>query len=97
MDKPILPRHLGEPDPAGERGRVLLADLQPGEAATVCELMGGRMMQARLAALGFTPGAPLSVVQNYGRGPLMVSVRGTRVALGRGEAGKISVERGPGE
>ena len=33
------------------------------------------------------------MTQNYGRGPLIVMVRGTRVALGRGEAAQIFVDR----
>jgi ferrous iron transport protein A len=45
-----------------------------------------------VAALGFTPGAEITVIQNYGRGPILVEVRQTRVALGRGEATKIVVE-----
>jgi ferrous iron transport protein A len=48
---------------------------------------------SRLASLGFTPGARLRVIQNIGRGPIIVSLRDTRVALGRGEATKIIVER----
>ncbi|MBU1749340.1 MAG: ferrous iron transport protein A [Chloroflexi bacterium] len=31
------------------------------------------------------------MVQNYGHGPIIVTVRDTRIALGRGEAGKIWV------
>jgi Fe2+ transport system protein FeoA len=46
-----------------------------------------------LAALGFTPGARLRVMQNFGHSPVIVSVRDTRVALDRGEATKIRVER----
>ena len=52
---------------------------------------------SRLATLGFTPGAKLTMVQNFGRGPLIVSIRGTRIALGRGEAAKVCVTRGEGE
>jgi len=52
---------------------------------------------SRLATLGFTPGAKLTMVQNFGRGPLIVSIRGTRIALGRGEAAKVHVARGEGE
>ncbi len=52
---------------------------------------------SRLASLGFTPGANLHVVQNYGRGPIIVTLRDTRVALGRGEAQKILVEQSSGE
>ncbi len=48
---------------------------------------------SRLATLGFTPGATLTMVQNFGRGPLIVNIRSTRIALGRGEAAKVLVER----
>jgi ferrous iron transport protein A len=52
---------------------------------------GGHDFRSRLAALGFTPGTQLQVVQNLGRGPMIVSLRDTRIALGRGEARKIHV------
>jgi ferrous iron transport protein A len=51
------------------------------------------METTRLASLGFTPGAEVNMAQNFGRGPLIVTVRGTRVALGRMEAAGIFVER----
>jgi Fe2+ transport system protein FeoA len=54
---------------------------------------GGHQFLSRLASLGFTPGARLQVIQNYGRGPIIVRLRDTRVALGRGEAQKILVEQ----
>jgi Fe2+ transport system protein FeoA len=34
----------------------------------------------------------VKVVQNYRRGPVIVSIRHVRVALGRGEAHKVLVE-----
>jgi len=46
----------------------------------------------RMVSLGFTPGTEVTLLQNYGRGPLLVTVRDTRVALGRGEALKVLVE-----
>ena len=46
---------------------------------------------SRLACLGFTPGAEVVLLQNYGRGPLIARVRGARLALGRGEAEKVRV------
>lgn len=48
-------------------------------------------MTSRLATLGFTPDARVTMVQNFGRGPIIVMVRGTRIALGRGEAEKVMV------
>lgn len=56
------------------------------------QLLGGRLFTARAAALGFTPGAEVRVIQNIGRGPMIVTVCGARLALGRGEASKIQVE-----
>jgi len=70
---------------------VPLSELHVGEVGVVQVLSGGRGVVSRLAALGFTPEAEVRVMQNFGRGPLIVSVRDTRIALGRGEAGKIRV------
>jgi ferrous iron transport protein A len=64
-----------------------------GEQATIVQFLGGCQVTHRLASLGFTPGVQVQMEQNYGRGALIVSVRGTRVALGRGEAAKITVAR----
>lgn len=74
-----------------------LAEMADGEKAILLTIQGGRAVNNRLASLGFTPGAAISMTQNYGRGPLIVTVRGTRVALGRGEASQIIVDRGQGE
>jgi Fe2+ transport system protein FeoA len=57
----------------------------------VRQLRGGREIAGRLAALGFTIGAEMTVIQNYGRGPIIVLIRNTRIALGRGEASKVLV------
>ena len=72
---------------------VSLSELPVNEQATIRSFTIGRLETNRLASLGFTPGARVDMTQNYGRGPLIVIVRGTRVALGRGEAAKIFVER----
>jgi ferrous iron transport protein A len=68
--------------------------MRPGERGVVVELAGGRGLLGRMTCLGFTPGAEVTVVQNFGRGPLIALVRGARIALGRGEAGRIKVRRG---
>ena len=70
-----------------------LGHLRPGEVGVVRELAGGWGFVSRLATLGFTPGVEITMVQNFGRGPIIVLVRDTRVALGRGEAGKVLVRR----
>lgn len=68
-----------------------LAMLPPHQKGAVHKLLGGHDFISRLAALGFIPGAPLVVEQNFGVGPLIVAVRDTRIALGRAEAHKIRV------
>jgi ferrous iron transport protein A len=74
--------------------KISLDELMPGEHGTVLSFTDGRMVTNRLTSLGFTPGVAVDMTQNYGHGPLIVTVRGTRVALGRGEAAKIFVQRG---
>jgi ferrous iron transport protein A len=70
-----------------------LSTLSAGAKAVVVKLIGGHDMLSRMATLGFTPGAEVTVVQNFGHGPLIVSVRDARIALGRGEASKICVRQ----
>jgi ferrous iron transport protein A len=70
---------------------VPLTALQPGQIGLIHRLRGGHRFVSRLAALGFTPGATVTVTRNHGIGPLIVAVRGTQVALGRGEAGHVLV------
>jgi ferrous iron transport protein A len=73
------------------RKTVYLSTVRSGERVHIQRLEGGHTFLGRLASLGFTPGARARVVQNFGRGPIIVALRDTRVALGRGEAGKILV------
>ncbi len=70
---------------------ICLSQLPTDKLATILSFSSGRLETIRLASLGFTPGARVSMTQNFGRGPLIVTVRGTRVALGRGEAAQIFV------
>ena len=68
-----------------------LSALPPGGRGIVHSLQGGHGFRSRVANLGFTAGAEITVVQNYGRGPILVSLRGTLVALGRFEAARVLV------
>ncbi len=68
-----------------------LLSLGPGQVGTVVGCSGGRGLMGRFAAMGFTPGSRVTVLNNYGRGPLLVLIHGARVALGRGEASRVLV------
>ena len=74
-------------------GLVRLAAIKAGERAVIHDFDAGHTLVSRLSALGFTPGAEVTMLQNYGSGPVIVSVLDTRIALGRGEATKIRVRR----
>lgn len=69
-----------------------LSEVPGGKNAIISSLREGSEINRRLTSLGFTPGAGVEIVQNFGRGPMIVMIRGTKIALGRGEAAKISVE-----
>ena len=68
-----------------------LSEIKTGDCVTLQSIKVGRELTTRLTSLGLTPGAAIEMLQNYGRGPLIVVVRGTHVALGRGEASKLFV------
>ncbi len=85
-------RRSFDPTPSGEQSYDMpLSEMLTGQTGTIQELRGGRDLVGRLASLGFTPGAHVEMLQNYGRGPLIVEVRDARIALGRGEARKVQV------
>jgi Fur family ferric uptake transcriptional regulator len=69
-----------------------LSFAQEGELGIVGEFLGGANMQLRLATIGLRKGDEVEVVTNSGGGQLVVAVNGTRLALGRGIAGKIMVK-----
>ena len=77
-----------------------LVDLKPGQRGVVSDLTGGWAMRRRLASMGLTIGADVESIISRGRGPVVVAVRQTRLALGRVIARKVMVdfkEDGSGE
>ncbi|HUG97761.1 MAG TPA: ferrous iron transport protein A [Gammaproteobacteria bacterium] len=70
---------------------VSLSDLPTGFRGIVARVNGGRDLDARLAAMGLTAGTEIVVLQNRGFGPMLAKVRDTRIALGRGQAGMVTV------
>jgi len=69
-----------------------LSELKTGNHGVLELMHAGRGLSSRLTSLGLTPGTIVTVLQNYGRGPLIVNVRGTHVALGRGLAKHLMVK-----
>jgi ferrous iron transport protein A len=69
----------------------VLSELPDGFRGVVARVNGGRDLAARLAAMGLTAGTEILVLQNRGFGPMLARVRDTRIALGRSQAGLVTV------
>ena len=65
-----------------------LATVPPGQRVRITGFEGGRMLRARLMAMGLNLGQVVVILQNN-RGLIIVGVNGGRVALGRGVSQKI--------
>lgn len=65
-----------------------LAEVAPGQRVKITGHRGGRMLRARLLALGLNLGCEVEILQNN-RGLIIVGINGGRVALGRGISQKI--------
>ncbi|MCP8323202.1 MAG: ferrous iron transport protein A [Candidatus Methylarchaceae archaeon HK02M2] len=78
---------------------IPLVMLPVGGKGMITRIRGGRGVIRRLSYMGFIPGVEIKVVyshasHNPGRGgPLVVEVKDTRIALGRGVALKIMVQK----
>ena len=68
-----------------------LALAQPGQRVRITGFQGGRMLRARLLALGLNLGQEVEILQNN-RGLIIIGINGGRIALGRGISQKVLAE-----
>jgi ferrous iron transport protein A len=68
-----------------------LALLAPGGSGVVAALPESHGLARRLISLGLTPGAEVHMLQNRGRGAVILEVHGARLALGRGQAERVDI------
>lgn len=68
-----------------------LSMVAPGDTVKVAAVRAGWGLQRRLADLGLTPGVKVRVVSSGRPGPVVINVRGSRLALGYGVAHRIMV------
>jgi len=68
-----------------------LAMARPGERVSVVDIRAGRGLARKLADMGLLPGTEIKVVNSMGHGPIIIDLRGSRLALGHGVAQKIMV------
>jgi ferrous iron transport protein A len=70
-----------------------LPQVHENNKAKVIDIQGGQRMRQRLGEMGIHPGDIVTILR-YGalRGPILIEIHGSQVALGRGIASKILVE-----
>ncbi len=70
---------------------MTLDEGKAGESYTVSRMDLPEQVAHRLEALGMTLGTRVSVLGNKSRGTMVLKVRGTRFAMGRGITRRIGV------
>lgn len=73
-----------------QTGSVL--DMTPGESRYFKEIKNTSLM-GRLAAVGLLPGVKIQVIRSSGKGPVVIGVRKTYLALGRDIAAQIMISK----
>jgi ferrous iron transport protein A len=74
-------------------GQLTLAEMKTGQTGIVVDVLGGHGLVRRLDALGIRPGRKVTKLSSaLFRGPVMLRVNSTQVAVGFGMARKIIVE-----
>lgn len=69
-----------------------LSFFNTGEKGTVENILGGEKVSKRLYEMGFNKGTEVKVMKNDA-GPIIVSLSGYKIALGRGLAQKIMISK----
>ena len=72
---------------------MTLLELRKGQDARIMELPIGSLARHRLLDLLILPGTEVKVVRRDFVGPVIIKVRSSRVAIGRGLASQIIVEK----
>ena len=68
-----------------------LSMVKAGEKVRLVSINAGRGLNTRLASMGLLPNVEITVVNNSHPGPFVISVKGSKMMLGRGMAHKIMV------
>ncbi len=68
-----------------------LSSIQTGQDVIIESIQFDTRLRRKLQDMGLTPGVKLNIVSKSLLGPIVVEVRGTRVALGKGIVSNIQV------
>ncbi|MHC5076863.1 MAG: FeoA family protein [Planctomycetota bacterium] len=68
-----------------------LSTVQNGQKVILAQVDAGRELKSRLASMGLLPNTEMTVISNKHPGPFMISVKKSKIMIGRGMANKIMV------
>jgi Fe2+ transport system protein FeoA len=68
-----------------------LSQVEEGQTVCIVGVDGGRELRSRLTTMGLLPKTRIKVVRNGKSGPFVISVKNSKMALGRGVVDKIMV------
>ncbi|MBU0756765.1 MAG: ferrous iron transport protein A [Nanoarchaeota archaeon] len=68
-----------------------IAEIKEGGECTIDCVECGKNLMSRMSCLGLLNGTKLRVLKNKGKGPILVKVLNSKMAIGRGQAEKILV------
>jgi Fe2+ transport system protein FeoA len=68
-----------------------LSVVRAGETVKLARIEAGRGLKSRLASMGLVADVEITVVSNSHPGPFVISVKDSKMMLGRGMANKIMV------
>ena len=69
-----------------------LSKVNVGQKVVLNYMKYGLSLRKKLQEMGLTSGVEFVVISKTNSGPIIIEIRGTRLALGRGIAEKIDVE-----
>jgi len=82
---------MNQPERNDVQSMSLIA-VEPNRSVIITDVSGGHGLKSRLAAMGLVKGQQVEVLRNNRGGPVVISVMGSRLMMGRGMAHKIIVQ-----
>lgn len=68
-----------------------LSEAKTGETGTICRIEGDTRFLSRVISIGLTVGAPVKILQNEARHPILLYSRDSMIALNRKECENIQI------
>ncbi len=69
-----------------------LTSVPTGHIVTILQINGGRNLRQRLTDLGCLPGEKITILSDEKDGPILISIKNSRIAIGKRMADNILVK-----